>query len=338
MTRRTRTRGRGHAHSAGRWIAVLVGLVLLLLAPVLARAQGAGADSVMLSWTAPGDDGNIGTAATYEVRMSTSAIDAGSWSGATVVAGPPAPRAAGTLQSLTVRGLTAGTTYWFAIKARDDAGNWAAISNVVRFDWLFDTAPPAAPTGIAAAIQSGGVHVTWNANAEPDLAGYRVYRGTSSSGPWTLISGGTIVATLFDDTAVPPGATTLWYAVTALDGSNNESARGAPASVSFTIPPSSGTPTAWAIETGYPNPSRAGNPVTIPVAVPAGATADARLEIVDGGGRTLRHLTLGALAPGQRSVTWDGRNDAGREVAPGPYSAWLIAGDTRQHVSLVRQP
>jgi hypothetical protein len=338
MTPRTRSRGRADSRSTRRWLFVLAGLALLLLAPIVARAQGAGADSVTLSWTAPGDDGSIGTATSYEVRMSTSSIDASSWASATVVSGAPTPRAAGTLQSMVVRGLTRGTTYWFAIKTRDEANNLSNLSNVVRHDWTIDAAPPAAPTGTLAARSGADVNVTWNANAEPDLAGYRVYRSASASGPWTLISGGTIAATQYLDTAVPPAATTLWYAVTALDASLNESARGTASQVTFTTPPSNGVPATWALETGYPNPSRAGSSVTIPVAVPAEGAASARLEIVDGGGGTIRRLELGALTPGQRTVTWDGRNDAGREVAPGPYTAWLIADGSRQHVRLVRQP
>ena len=38
------------------------------------------------------------------------------------------------------------------------------------------------------------------------------------------------------------------------------------------------------------------------------------------------------------SVGWDGRNDAGAEVAPGVYRAWLIDGDRRTSIKLARQP
>jgi hypothetical protein len=329
-------RARGRADAARRWAAAIAGLALLLLAPVLARAQGAGADSVTLSWTAPGDDGRVGTAALYEMRFSTSAIDSTNWSGATVVSGMPAPRPAGTTQNVTVSGLTNGTTYWFALRTRDDAGNWSGISNVVRFDWIYDTAPPAAPTGTVATRVGGDARTTWNAGSEPDLAGYHVYRAGSSGGPWTLVSGGLVTATQFLDTTVPGGATTLWYAVTALDVSDNESARGAAVSVDFGVAPP--VPAAWAIETGYPNPSRTGNPVTIPVAIPAVGGAGARIEITDGGGRSVRRIDLSGYAPGTRNITWDGRNDSGREIAPGPYTAWLIAGDTRERARLVRLP
>ena len=42
-----------------------------------------------------------------------------------------------------------------------------------------DSTPPAAPTGLAAAGGTCGIDLTWDANSEPDVAGYNVYRGTS---------------------------------------------------------------------------------------------------------------------------------------------------------------
>ena len=53
----------------------------------------------------------------------------------------------------------------------DEAGNGSALSNVALVTRLLDTAPPATPTGVAANLQGGGVHVQWNPNGEPDLAG-----------------------------------------------------------------------------------------------------------------------------------------------------------------------
>ena len=90
-----------------------------------------GATSVELTWTAPGDDGDTGTATSYDIRYSENAIDAGNFDSATPVASPPAPQAAGSAESFTVAGLTNGVMYYFAIKAVDEAGNTAAISDVV---------------------------------------------------------------------------------------------------------------------------------------------------------------------------------------------------------------
>ncbi|MDG0792539.1 discoidin domain-containing protein [Cohnella ginsengisoli] len=62
--------------------------------------------TVDLSWTAPGDNGNVGKASAYEFRRSTSPITAANWANATVVTGAPVPLTAGTIQSFTVSGLT----------------------------------------------------------------------------------------------------------------------------------------------------------------------------------------------------------------------------------------
>ena len=86
--------------------------------------------SVKLNWTAPGNDGNIGTASSYDIRYSTSPItDDSSWSAATQVSGEPAPQLAGTSQSYTVVGLQQGVRYYFAIKTTDTTGNLSPLSN-----------------------------------------------------------------------------------------------------------------------------------------------------------------------------------------------------------------
>ena len=91
---------------------------------------GATDTSIDMSWTAPGDNGNTGTAASYDLRYSTSPITSGNFSSATQVLGVPAPQVAGTVQSMSVSGLVASTTYYFAIKTSDAAGNVSSISNV----------------------------------------------------------------------------------------------------------------------------------------------------------------------------------------------------------------
>lgn len=83
-----------------------------------------------LSWAAVGDDSLTGTAASYDIRRSTSPITAANWASATQVTGEPAPGAPGATQTFTATGLTRQTTYYFAIKAVDEGGNPSALSNV----------------------------------------------------------------------------------------------------------------------------------------------------------------------------------------------------------------
>ena len=105
-----------------RQLALLFTLVALTGAHA-GRASAQGTTSVTLSWTAPGDDGNTGTAAQYEVRLSTSPIDAGNFASAALLANPPAPLAAGSPQTMFVTGLQVLTPYWVAMRTADERGN-----------------------------------------------------------------------------------------------------------------------------------------------------------------------------------------------------------------------
>ncbi|MCD4671434.1 MAG: hypothetical protein K8R77_02115, partial [Anaerolineaceae bacterium] len=96
----------------------------------LSAATGSSNGEVDLSWNAPGDDGNTGTATSYIVRYASSAIDSQSaWDAATDVTGEPTPLVAGTAQSMTVSGLTPGLTYYFALRTLDDSNNLSDLSN-----------------------------------------------------------------------------------------------------------------------------------------------------------------------------------------------------------------
>ncbi len=88
------------------------------------------AKSVRLNWIAVGDDGNSGTVSSYDIRYSTAAITTANWASATQVSGEPTPKAAGNAETMTVNGLSGNTTYYFAIKAVDEANNASPLSNV----------------------------------------------------------------------------------------------------------------------------------------------------------------------------------------------------------------
>lgn len=99
--------------------------------------------SIALRWTAPGNDGQTGTAASYDIRYSTSPITDANWAAATTVTGEPVPAIAGTAQTFTITGLQGSATYYAAMKTTDASGNVSVLSNVVTGSTL-DTIPPAA--------------------------------------------------------------------------------------------------------------------------------------------------------------------------------------------------
>jgi hypothetical protein len=66
---------------------------------------------------------------------------------------------------------------------------------------------------------------------------------------------------------------------------------------------------------------------------------DTRVSIYDASGRTVKTLAGGVMAPGVQSVTWDGRDESGQQVAPGAYFARLSWGGTpraTERITIVR--
>ena len=93
-------------------------------------ATPADSTDVLLNWTAPGDDGSLGTAHQYDIRYSLANITEANWAAATQVSGEPAPAVIGTPQSMHVTGLHPDTPYFFAMKTSDEVPNISALSNV----------------------------------------------------------------------------------------------------------------------------------------------------------------------------------------------------------------
>ncbi len=89
------------------------------------------AHSIELTWTAPGDDGMVGTASYYDVRYSTNPLDETNWQAAQVAVVSIVPGFSGTSQLYLLDGLAESTTYYIAVKTGDDWSNWSEISNVV---------------------------------------------------------------------------------------------------------------------------------------------------------------------------------------------------------------
>jgi len=85
--------------------------------------------SLTLQWTAPGDDSVTGTATAYRIVYSGVVITEGNFALADSVLNPPAPQAAGSVETFEVLGLNTGTTYYFALKSVDDEDNLSGISN-----------------------------------------------------------------------------------------------------------------------------------------------------------------------------------------------------------------
>ncbi|MEA2030879.1 MAG: fibronectin type III domain-containing protein [candidate division Zixibacteria bacterium] len=166
---------------------ILFVVMLMFASPVnaLLVASGESSNSITLTWTAPGDDGDIGTASQYDIRYSTSTIDDGNWNSATQVDGELDPQATGETETFDVSGLTSSTTYYFAIKTADEVPNWSELSNVVTATTDVETD---APTAVADLHISGNTSTTatldWTAPGDDGTNGtayeYELRYSTSS--------------------------------------------------------------------------------------------------------------------------------------------------------------
>ena len=114
------------------------------------------------------------------------------------------------------------------------------LSDAVRIE-AADVFPPAVPTGLAAVAtaaedgRAAAIDLSWQANADSDLAGYRVYR-LKDDGTWQRISPvGPLIGPGFHDEHVEAGHT-YRYAVTAIDQTGHESARSEPTEETMPAP------------------------------------------------------------------------------------------------------
>src|SRR5437867_8603587 len=74
-----------------------------------------GSNTMGLTWTATGDDGNTGRASRYEIRYSLTPITEANFASQPLAASPD-PLPAGSAESAEVHGLAFNTSYFFAIK------------------------------------------------------------------------------------------------------------------------------------------------------------------------------------------------------------------------------
>jgi len=92
-------------------------------------------------------------------------------------------------------------------------------------NWLYippDTTSPAAPTGLSATAGNATVSLDWDDNSETDLAGYNVYRSTTSGSGYGKINDSLLSSSNYTDNNVV-NETAYYYVITAVDMNSNES-------------------------------------------------------------------------------------------------------------------
>jgi len=87
---------------------------------------------------------------------------------------------------------------------------------------LEDKTPPKIPTGLQIQPADSAAYVTWEPNAETDIAGYQLFKSERPDSGFQPVTDRAITNSGFFDPSYRPG---LYYAVSAVDEFGNESAR-----------------------------------------------------------------------------------------------------------------
>ncbi|MDP8201194.1 MAG: hypothetical protein P9M11_03525 [Candidatus Tenebribacter burtonii] len=193
---------------------------------------------IELTWTAPGDDGILGSAYNYEIRIAQIEINETNWEDAQLLEGAPWPLTAGSLQNYIVEDLEHEITYYFAIKAFDESGNVSPLSNVPAANLIVDITPPADITNLSvyegSTANLNTIKIQWTApgdNGTEGTADHYVIKYSTS----LVTESNWASAVLFDDPPLPltagtsqfclvnvlEPATIYYFAIKAFDENNN---------------------------------------------------------------------------------------------------------------------
>lgn len=291
----------------------------------LGAVPGTTAGTMIMGWTAPGDDDNDGRADRYVVRYARNMISETNWVEASTADQPPIPSQPGNFESMALTGLIPGEMYYIAIRTYDEEDNPSALSNVVS-----SLSGESIETGkgegdIALSAPAPGVTIP---NSRPMLVVVNVNDSLSNIYYFEIA-----LDTLFNQkVAVSPpviqqsGDFTSWQLSYGLDANTTYywhvrvSDEPFSAYSAFHIEPQ-----AYA----YPNPFA---PASINNAIFTGIPEGRNLLLMSVSGEVIRRWS----ETNGNDILWDGTNENGNPVASDVY-LWYVEGtESKGKLVLVR--
>ena len=300
--------------------------------------------SIVLIWTAPGDDGDTGAASQYDIRYSTSPIIGETeWDAATQCTDEPSPATAGMIETFTVTGLSPNTTYYFALKTADEAPNWSGISNSPSGTTQEGTVQAMHVSAIDMSLKEAGPNVNAittvtladafeNPVSEATVSGH--WSGATSDTDSGTTNASGKVSLNSDKVRNPASGTTFTFTVdnvvkagwTYDPGANVED------SDSISTPPAAPAASAYTTALGNAFPSPANPETWIPFKLSQAEHVVIRIYNVTG--QLVRTLdlgqkTVGAYVSKEKAAYWNGKNESGEKVSSGIYFYVMEAGSFR---------
>ncbi len=245
--------------------------------------------------------------ATSEVQFGTSSDYSSSVFDATFV----------TEHELLLTGLDPATEYHFGVFSESMDGAPASSG-----DGTFETPEagdynaPSVPQALNVTPDTGTLIVAWAECADPDLAGYRLYRRSGTDTTMTLLAEVSSGVLEYGDESAIDGVR-YGYAVSAVDESENESER----SVIVEAVAGAGTaPRLWV----FPNPITDGTTLRVcpPISLQQSRGDEPweySVRIYDAAGRLVRAVARGWSSEPAVDVHWDAEDTRGQFASSGVY-------------------
>ncbi len=187
--------------------------------------------------------------------------------------------------------------------------------------------------------------VSWGANSESDLSGYKIYSGTSSGSYDDALDVGNKTSFIINNLVI---GTTYFFAVTAYDSSGNESnfseeVSFTPAADSTEDPPEDppvDPPTEDSVSFNaycFPNPFSSQEGTTITLSIPNSKTLS--IDIYTVTGVFIRSLIKDLIIlEGEHSFKWDGKDQYGNLINPGIYFGSLTLDSLTTVIKMAIKP
>jgi hypothetical protein len=180
--------------------------------------------------------------------------------------------------------------------------------------YLYIDLPPKAPRNILGSLDSGIINLRWNKNTEADLKYYNIYRDTVNN---FTIDSSNIIASTSDTLYSEPftGSNDLYYKITAVDGTENESLPGEEVTIlAVGVKEPKVMLENYILYQNYPNPF---NPTTT-IGYKLGTEGYVKLNVYDIKGEKITELENSYQKPGYYEVIFGG-SDKGKGLASGIY-------------------
>lgn len=130
-------------------------------------------ESFQIEWTAVGDDGEVGSADYYVIKVHTENITSSNWNSIDEIVQNISPQEAGNLETLTISDLLTNTEYFVGIRVYDNSGNISQLSNIAQSttNIIPDETPPAMIDDLFAEPTETAIELSWTATGDDGMEG-----------------------------------------------------------------------------------------------------------------------------------------------------------------------